>query len=86
MKSPLIPHGAGKGDKPRPVNKQTYDRNYDDIFRSKNRRKDQGGTAPELPNGSEETSTKDTISTGGTRCRYRRRLGPDGKTWFVYAC
>lgn len=25
---------AGKGDKPRPVNKKVYDQNYDEIFRS----------------------------------------------------
>jgi len=39
MKSPLIPYGAGKGDKPRPVNKRTYDANYDAIFRKKPKRK-----------------------------------------------
>jgi len=26
---------AGKGDKPRPINKRVYDKNYDDIFRKK---------------------------------------------------
>ena len=39
MKSPLIPHGSGKGDKARPVNKATYDSNYESIFRPKGRRK-----------------------------------------------
>ena len=28
MKSPLIPHPSGKGDKQRPTNKKTYDDNY----------------------------------------------------------
>ena len=86
MKSPLIPHGAGKGDKPRPVDKRTYDANYESIFRSKDRRKDQSSTPPQLPDGGEEIPTQDPVATGGTRCRYRRRLGPDGKTWFIYAC
>ena len=86
MKSPLIPHGAGKGSKPRPVNKSAYDTNYNAIFRSPHRRKDQGSTPPELPDGSKETPTQDPGAAGATRCRYRRRLGPDGKTWFVYAC
>ena len=26
---------AGKGSKPRPVNKKVYDKNYDNIFRKK---------------------------------------------------
>lgn len=86
MKSPLIPHGAGKGDKPRPVDKRAYDTNYESIFRSKNRREDQSSTPPKLSGGSKENPTQDTVATGGTRCRYRRRLGPDGKTWFIYAC
>ena len=86
MKSPLIPHGAGKGDKPRPVDKKTYDANYESIFRSKDRRKDQGSTSPQLSGGGEEAPAQDPIAAGGTRCRYRRRLGPDGKTWFIYAC
>lgn len=86
MKSPLIPHGAGKGDKPRPVNKQTYDRNFDDIFRSKNRRKDQGGTAPELSSGSEAAPAENAGATRTTRNRYNRVVGPDGQTVFVRAC
>jgi hypothetical protein len=28
-------HGAGKGDSPRPVDKDKYDKNYDRIFRKK---------------------------------------------------
>lgn len=86
MKSPLIPHGAGKGSKPRPVDKAAYDTNYNDIFRSKDRGKDQGSTPPELPGGSEAAPAQDAVAAGGTRCRYRRKLGPDGKTWFIYAC
>jgi len=86
MKSPLIPHGAGKGDKPRPVNKQTYDRNFDDIFRSKNRRKDQVGTAPELSSSVPAKPTDYLRTTGGTRNRYNRVTGPDGQTVFVRAC
>ena len=86
MKSPLIPHGAGKGDKPRPVDKKTYDDNFDAIFRSKGRRKDKVSPPPQLPVGSEEVPAQNPISAGGARCRYRRRLGPDGKTWFIYAC
>jgi len=86
MKSPLIPYGAGKGDKPRPVNKRTYDANYDAIFRSSGRRKDQGNAAPQLPGGGEEASTQDDGTTGTIGREYYRRLGPDGKTWFIYAC
>ena len=41
MKSPLIPHPSGKGDKQRPTNKKTYDDNYNEIFRPKNRGKHQ---------------------------------------------
>ena len=86
MKSPLIPHGAGKGDKPRPVDKQTYDKNFDAIFRSKDRRKDQGGTPPQLPGGSEAAFAADAGATRATRNRYNRVTGPDGQTVFVRAC
>ena len=86
MKSPLIPHGAGKGDKPRPVDKKAYDANYESIFRSKNRRKDQGGTPPELPGGSEAAPAENAVATGTTRNRYNRVVGPDGQTVFVRAC
>ena len=30
---------AGKGDKPRPVNKKQYDENYDKIFKKKSKEK-----------------------------------------------
>jgi hypothetical protein len=85
MKSPLIPYGAGKGDKPRPVDKRTYDANYDTIFRSKGRRKDQGSTPPQLPGGGEEAPTQDPVATGRPRDKYYRRVGPDGQTQFVVA-
>ena len=32
-------HGAGKGDKPRPVNKKVYDDNYDLIFNKNTKNK-----------------------------------------------
>jgi uncharacterized protein with von Willebrand factor type A (vWA) domain len=86
MKSPLIPQGAGKGDKPRPVDKQTYDRNFDAIFRSKDRRKDQVGTPPELSGGSETAPAENAGATRTTRNRYNRVTGPDGQTVFVRAC
>ena len=85
MKSPLIPHGAGKGDKPRPVDKRTYDANYESIFRSKDRRKDQSSTPPQLSGGGEEVSTEITCPTAAPSNRYNRRLGPDGQTLFVVA-
>jgi|688.fasta_scaffold2135463_2 hypothetical protein len=83
MKSPLIPYGAGKGDKPRPVDKRTYDANYEAIFRSKDRREDQGSTPPQLPGGGEEASTQDAVAAGANGSLYNRQLGPDGATWFV---
>jgi hypothetical protein len=83
MKSPLIPHSAGKGDKPRPVNKQTYDANFNAIFRPKNRRKDKSSTPPQLPDGGEKVSAKDAIAAGANGSRYNHQLGPDGATWFV---
>lgn len=85
MKSPLIPHGAGKGSKPRPVNKTTYDTNYESIFRSKNRGKDQGSTAPELPGGIPAKPTDYLRTAGTTRNRYYRVTGPDGQTVFIRA-
>ena len=85
MKSPLIPYGAGKGDKPRPVDKQTYDANFNAIFRPAGRRKDKGSTPPQLPGGSEKATTQDTVSAGTTRGQYRRLLGPDGQTLFIAA-
>jgi hypothetical protein len=85
MKSPLIPHGAGKGDKARPVNKKTYDDNFNAIFRSPNRRKDKVSTPTQLPGGSEEVSTANACPTASPSNRYHRRLGPDGQTLFVVA-
>jgi len=85
MKSPLIPYGAGKGDKARPVNKKTYDDNFNAIFRSKGRRKDKGSTPTQLPGGSEEVSTANACPTASPSNRYHRRLGPDGQTLFVVA-
>jgi hypothetical protein len=85
MKSPLIPHGAGKGDKPRPVDKKAYDANFNAIFRPKNRRENQSSTPPQLSGGGEEAPAQDPIAAGGTRNRYRRRLGPDGQTLFIVA-
>ena len=83
MKSPLIPHGAGKGDKPRPVNKQAYDRNYDSIFRSKDRRKDQGQAPQDVPGAEQESEMP--RPAGRPRDQYHRRLGPDGQTLFIVA-
>ena len=85
MKSPLIPYGAGKGDKARPVNKKTYDDNFNAIFRSPNRRKDKVSTPTQLPGGSEKATTQDTVPAGTTRGQYRRLLGPDGQTLFLAA-
>ena len=85
MKSPLIPHGAGKGDKPRPVDKKAYDENFNAIFRPKDRRKDQVGTPPQLPGSSKEAPTANDCPTASPRNRYRRRLGPDGQTLFIVA-
>lgn len=86
MKSPLIPHGAGKGDKPRPVNKEVYDKNFDAIFRSADRGEGEGGTPPQLPGGSETAFAADAGATRTTRNRYNRVVGPDGQTVFVRAC
>jgi hypothetical protein len=83
MKSPLTPYGAGKGDKPRPVDKRTYDANFDAIFRPKNRRKDQSSTPTQLPDGGKKVSAKDAIAAGANGSLYNRQLGPDGATWFV---
>lgn len=83
MKSPLTPHQAGKGDKQRPVKKQTYDRNYDSIFRSKNRRKHQE-KAPQDVLGAEQQSEVPR-QAGRPRDQYHRRLGPDGQTLFIVA-
>jgi hypothetical protein len=85
MKSPLIPHPSGKGDKPRPVDKKTYDANFNAIFRSPNRRKDKVSTSPQLSGGIEEVSTEITCPTAAPSNRYNRRLGPDGQTLFVVA-
>ena len=85
MKSPLIPHGSGKGDKARPVNKKTYDANFNAIFRSPNRRKDKGSTPPQLPGGGEEVPTENACPTTAPSNRYNRRLGPDGQTLFIVA-
>ena len=83
MKSPLIPHQAGKGDKQRPVNKQTYDRNYDQIFRSKDRRKHQE-KAPQDVLG-EGHQIDGPGSESRPRDKYYRRVGPDGQTQFIVA-
>ena len=85
MKSPLIPHGSGKGDKARPVNKKTYDANFNAIFRSPNRRKDKVSTPTKLPGGSEEVPTANACPTAAPSNRYNRRLGPDGQTLFITA-
>lgn len=82
---PIDPTRCRKGDKPRPVNKQAYDDNYDAIFRSPHRRKGEVGTAPELPGSSTQAPTQDASAARATRTRYARRLGPDGQTWFVVA-
>ena len=65
------------------MNKETYDRNYDEIFRSKDRRKDQGEAPPDVP-GAKQTGEVPG-STGRPRDQYHRRLGPDGQTVFVVA-
>jgi hypothetical protein len=67
------------------VNKKTYDANFNAIFRSPNRRKDKVSTPTQLPGGSEEATTQDTVPAGTTRRQYRRHLGPDGQTLFIAA-
>ena len=85
MKSPLIPHGSGKGDKSRPVNKAAYDANFNAIFRPAGRRKSKGSTPSQLPGGSEEVPTANARPTAAPSNRYNRRLGPDGQTLFIVA-
>jgi len=83
MKSPLIPHGSGKGDKQRPTNKKTYDDNYNEIFRPKNRGKHQEKASQDVLGEGHEidvTRPADRLSH-----QYNRRLGPDGQTRFVVA-
>lgn len=86
MKSPLIPHGAGKGDKPRPVDKKAYDENFNAIFRPKNRRENQSSTPPKLSGSIPSKPTDYLRTTGATRNRYNRVTGPDGQTVFIRAC
>ena len=83
MKSPLIPHQAGKGDKQRPTNKKTYDDNYNEIFRPKNRGKHQEKAQEDVLGEGHETD--DARPADRPRNQYNRRLGPDGQTLFIVA-
>ena len=83
MKSPLIPHQAGKGDKQRPTNKKTYDDNYNEIFRPKNRRKHQEKAQEDVLG--EGHKIDDARPADRPSHQYNRRLGPDGQTLFITA-
>ena len=83
MKSPLIPHPSGKGDKQRPTNKKTYDDNYNEIFRPKNRRKHQEEAQEDVLGEGHHNDV--TRPANRPSHQYNRRLGPDGQTRFVVA-
>ena len=83
MKSPLIPHGSGKGDKQRPTNNKTYDDNYHEIFRPKNRGKHQEKAPQDVLGESHKIDV--TRPANRPSHQYNRRLGPDGQTLFIVA-